>query len=191
MPKANRYVPTPQEVKKMLTIAKDKDLQDYIFLLLAAETGARLEELLEVKVRDIDFNLARPFITLKTLKRKDNQTHTRQMPVRQKVLRDLEVYIRSRKLKRNDRLFTKTRRRFQQLVKHYAKVAGVEAYRDITPHSFRDFFITEMRRRSWTYEDISKLTGHADIKSLQRVYDHTDVYDVENKFRRMSLLDLD
>ena len=191
MPKANRYVPTPQEIKRMLAVAKDKDFQDYIFILLAANTAARLEELLEIRVRDIDFNLARPFIALKTLKRRDNDDHVRLVPISHKVLRDLEIYIRSRKLRRNDRLFTKSRRRFQQLVKHYAKVAGIDAYEDVTPHSFRDFFITELRRKGWTYEDISKLTGHADIKSLQRVYDHTDVYDVEGRFRRMSLLDLD
>jgi integrase/recombinase XerD len=58
------------------------------------------------------------------------------------------------------------------LVRRLARKAGIDDYRDITPHSFRHGFNTVARAQGYTIEERQDALGHRDLATTQR-YDHT------------------
>ena len=58
------------------------------------------------------------------------------------------------------------------MVKRYAKAVGVE--KTVTPHLFRHTGVTWMAERGMSYRQIALQTGHRDLETLMKVYDHPD-----------------
>lgn len=58
------------------------------------------------------------------------------------------------------------------MVKRYAKAAGVE--KTVTPHLFRHTGVTWMAERGMSYRQMALQTGHRDLETLMKVYDHPD-----------------
>ncbi|MFQ5910273.1 MAG: tyrosine-type recombinase/integrase [Thermoplasmata archaeon] len=59
-----------------------------------------------------------------------------------------------------------------RLVKRYASTAGVE--KRVTPHLFRHTGVTWMAEKGMSYRQIALQTGHRDLGTLMRFYDHPD-----------------
>lgn len=139
-----------------------------------------------VKVKDID--LVNGLMKVWVLKRRSySQDETILAP---ELIRVIGVYIKKHRLELEDYLFRKKKRslrNIQAVIKKYAKKAGVpieETKEGVTyklsPHSFRHYFITELKRRGWTSEQIIKLTGHKTIAVLSN-YDHIVAKDLKDK----------
>lgn len=58
------------------------------------------------------------------------------------------------------------------MVKRYAAAAGVD--KEATPHLFRHTGVTWMAERGLSYRQIALQTGHRDLETLMRFYDHPD-----------------
>lgn len=58
------------------------------------------------------------------------------------------------------------------MVKRYATAAGVT--KRVTPHLFRHTGVTWMAERGMSYRQIALQTGHRDLETLMRFYDHPD-----------------
>ncbi len=58
------------------------------------------------------------------------------------------------------------------MVKRYARTIGVE--KTVTPHLFRHTGVTWMAERGMSYRQIALQTGHRDLETLMKVYDHPD-----------------
>src|SRR3990172_129623 len=58
------------------------------------------------------------------------------------------------------------------MVKRYARAVGVE--KTVTPHLFRHTGVTWMAERGMSYRQIALQTGHRDLETLMKVYDHPD-----------------
>ncbi len=58
------------------------------------------------------------------------------------------------------------------MVKKYAAAVGVE--KTVTPHLFRHTGVTWMAERGMSYRQIALQTGHRDLETLMKVYDHPD-----------------
>ncbi|MFQ5909413.1 MAG: tyrosine-type recombinase/integrase [Thermoplasmata archaeon] len=58
------------------------------------------------------------------------------------------------------------------MVKRYAAAAGVT--KRVTPHLFRHTGVTWMAERGMSYRQIALQTGHRDLETLMRFYDHPD-----------------
>jgi integrase len=95
----------------------------------------------------------------------------------------LKIYIRNRPKNRylfqtrlNDQY---TPRRIQQIVKHYAENAGINA----TPHTFRHQAITWLSKHGFTDGELMLITGHTSKESL-KIYQHLALKDIEKKYQK-------
>lgn len=160
------------DIEQILDRSK-ASLEDHIFLLLLARTGRRIGEIIELTVKDIDYQ--EKCIWTKIEKRRDQQR--RKMFVDNIILLALKEFIELHKLNTNDKLFRRSKRYYQRLLIKYT--VGDKYF---TCHSFRHYFITSLIKIGWSYDLIQKLTGHVSIASL-RAYDHAEIEIVEDRFR--------
>ena len=201
-------VPTDEEVEKMYNYLKsrvelfkttipDKEkyklaIRDFALFLVLLTTGRRIGEILKILVADVKFNEGVMYTTIeKTRKGTKGLTYAqkivmgliekRPIHLAPEVAEVLKEYIEAWGLKPTDFLFQLSARRTQMLVEEWARAVGIYD-KNIKPHSFRHYMVTKLRRMGWTYEDIAKVTGHRSIRSLEATYDHTDYWDVADRF---------
>jgi len=167
---------TKAEIESIINAAREDDFC-YTLFKVASKTGRRIGELYDIVVKDIDYD--RKTMKTKILKRRKR--------VEQEAILDddllylIQRYVVSSKLKLEDYLFRKVgRRQIQNLVKKYAKKAGVE--HPVVFHNFRHYFVTQLAMSGWTYEKIAKLTGHGSPGTLV-AYDHTVAGDIADDAR--------
>jgi integrase/recombinase XerD len=80
--------------------------------------------------------------------------------------------------RRGDRL---TRQGFWQILKEYAKEAGLEA--QVTPHTLRHSFATHMLNRGGDLRTVQELLGHANISTTQ-IYTHLTTEHVRRTYEQ-------
>ena len=128
-----------------------------------------------VKVKDINFdeNLMKIWV-LKRRKLEQDETI-----LTNEVKKIIKHYILRHNLKDNDHLFRKkSYRGIQEAVKFYAKRANID--HKVSFHNFRHFFVTELKRKGWSNDEIIKLTGHKSAQVLT-IYDHVVAKDIKEK----------
>ena len=64
------------------------------------------------------------------------------------------------------------------MIKNYSKKAKIDHV--VVLHNFRHYFITELRRKGLSMDDIKVLTGHKSINSLS-AYEHIVADDIKEK----------
>jgi len=176
-------------------------VRDYALFLLLLTTGRRIGELLSVKVENIDWDKGIMWTIVEKVKKNINPrlkyaplnvklqhgiVELRPITVPDDVMRVVREYVDAWGIKEGNALFPYTPRWAQLKVKEWAAAAGI-TNKTITPHSFRHYLITRLRRKGWTYEDIMKVTGHKRVQSLQQTYDHTTFWDVKDNFAQVQL----
>ena len=174
-------------------------LRDYALFLLLLTTGRRIGELLSIKVENIDWDKHLIWSIVEKLKKNVDPKlknaplgiklqrgiiELRPISVPDDVMKVLFEYVQAWRLKEGQALFPYSSRWAQKQVKVWANAVGIHG-KIITPHSFRHYLITKLREQGWVYEDISKITGHKSIKSLQETYDHTDFWTVKDRFSQV------
>ena len=141
-------------------------MQHGLMLRLLFYTGVRVSELCRIEVADVD---------LENCKIRINQgkgSKDRYVLFGKSFATALRTHIAAhpanRWLFQTRRHSRFTARRVQQIVKHYAEKAGVQA----TPHTFRHQAITWLTRHSGLADaDLQLITGHARHETLA-VYQH-------------------
>jgi len=167
---------TKEEMVKLLEASMDDEFW-YMFFSVAKKTGRRLGEYYDVKCSDIDYD--RKIMMTKVLKR-------RRKVEKEAILDDnliflIQNYTRRNGLKLDDYLFRKVGyRQIQNKIKTYAKKAGIA--HNVVFHNFRHYLITELFKAGWSYDRISKLTGHSSVGTLA-IYDHTVASDIADEAR--------
>lgn len=176
MPKTEIIPCSKQEIDKIIEASMHDDFA-YMLFKVASKTGRRLGEYYDVQVKDIDFD--RKIMKTKVLKR-------RQKIYKEAILDDelsylIRRYIQQNQLKLDDYLFRKVSyRQIQNKIKSYAKKAQIP--HNVCFHNFRHYFVTELFKKGWSYDRISKLTGHSSVGTLA-VYDHTVASDIAEEAR--------
>lgn len=177
MPKSD-IIPCNKEEMDRLIEASIEDDFFYMLFKVARKTGRRLGEYYEVKVKDIDYD--RKIMMTKVLKRR--QRIEKEAVLDDELIYLIKRYIQNNKLKLEDYLFRKVGyRQIQNKVSQYAKKAGIK--HKVSFHNFRHYFVTELFKKGWTYDKISKLTGHSSVGTLA-LYDHTVASDIADKARQ-------
>ncbi|NOY78034.1 MAG: site-specific tyrosine recombinase XerD [Calditrichaeota bacterium] len=181
-PKLRRKIPvvlSPQEVSAILDqpdIGTPLGLRDRAMIEFAYATGVRVSELIQIKQKDIfyDVGFVRVFgkgskervIPFGKLAKKYVQMY--QSDVRPRVYRpgiSGDVLF----LSRNGRPLT--RMAFFVNLKKYASAAGIK--KNVSPHTLRHSFATHLLEGGADLRAVQVLLGHADISTTQ-IYTHLD-----------------
>lgn len=128
-----------------------------------------------IKVKDIDFNegLMKVWVLKRRKPMQDETVLTKEL------IQIIRHYVVRNKLKPEDYLFRKlSYRGIQQSVKRYSKKAGIP--HKVSFHNFRHYFVTELKRKGWSNDEIRKLTGHKSPQVLT-IYDHVVAKDIKGK----------
>jgi len=172
-----KTLPVPCTKEEMHSLIESAIEDDFFFMLfkVASKTGRRLGEYYDVKVKDIYFD--RSVMMTKILKRR--QRIEKEAILDEELIYLIKNYIYRNKLKLEDYLFRKVcYRQIQNKVIYYSKKAKIP--HKVSFHNFRHYFITELFKMDWTYDQIAKLTGHSSIGTLLN-YDHTIASDIAVK----------
>ena len=174
-PKIEKKVPVILTIKETRQILSqpgnntDKEIRDKAILELLYATGIRVTELISMKITDVDLLYEKVYIT-------NRSGRQREIHIDKSAVRALKNYIgevRNRMIggKEQDALFVNcsgtqmSRQGLWKIIKHYAKMAGIEA--DITPHTIRHSCAAHMLHSGMDIHDIQKIMGHSDISSTQ------------------------
>ncbi|MBU2608672.1 MAG: site-specific tyrosine recombinase XerD [Chloroflexi bacterium] len=179
-PKIGKSLPKPVsigQVRQLLEQPAKLDTpeakRDKAMLELLYASGMRVSELVSLDIGDVD--LQGGYVRCFGKGHKE-----RMIPIYPQAAQSVKEYIeqvhpqiaRSPVEKalflnlRGDRL---TRQGFWQILKGYAKSAGLEA--DVTPHTLRHSFATHMLNGGADLRSVQELLGHANISTTQ-VYTH-------------------
>lgn len=165
---------TKEEIDNLIEAASDNPFY-YVLFMVAKTTGRRLGEYYNVRVRDIDTTKN----IMQTLILKRRQQVFKEALLRPDISLMLKHYIMSKNLKIDDYIFRDVSyRQIQQAVTTYAKRAKID--HKVSFHNFRHYFITELVKKGWSYDQIAKLTGHSTPGTIVS-YDHAVASDIKDK----------
>jgi integrase/recombinase XerD len=179
-PNVARLLPKPisiSQVRRLLEQPAKKSTpeakRDKAMLELLYASGMRVSELTSLNLSDID--IAGGFVRCFGKGHKE-----RMIPIYRQAAVAVEEYLKEARPKivrrdeekalflnrRGERL---TRQGFWQILKGYAKAAGLD--KEITPHTLRHSFATHMLSGGADLRSVQELLGHANISTTQ-VYTH-------------------
>lgn len=178
-PKAMRQLPrTPseQEVEALLEIINtdtDTGLRDKAMIELMYASGLRVSELVQLQLRQINFNLGVIRIVGKGSKE-------RMVPIGEIALDYVQRYLHQgrQNLLQNhsgDAVFLSsrgqaiTRQAFWQNIKKYLLAAGLDS--SYSPHTLRHAFATHLLNHGADLRTLQMLLGHSDLSTTQ-IYTH-------------------
>jgi integrase len=145
------------------------DVQHALMLRLLFYTGARVSELCNIAIQDVDLDNCK--VRINDGKGRKDRYVLFGKSFATALRTHLAAHPKNRWLfqtRRNDKY---TPRRVQQIVKQYATAAGVAA----TPHTFRHQAITWLTKRAGMADaELQLITGHARRETLA-VYQHVAV----------------
>lgn len=177
-PKREKHLPkvlSEKEIDKLLNIPLTDafSYRNKAMIELMYATGLRVSELVNLRVNDIDLNMA----LLKTLGKGSKE---RIIPLGDYALNYLKIYIyeyRPLLIKKNlnDYLFLNnhgnnlTRQGLFKILNNLAIEQGIKA--EISPHTLRHSFATHLLKGGADLRSIQELLGHSDISTTQ-IYTH-------------------
>lgn len=180
----------PKRMRKPLTEEQVEQLRDCMLtrrekaiLEFFLSTGCRLSEVLNVKIKDIDFNK-------KTLLVIGKGNIERRVYFTERCKRALLNYLKSRE-DECEYLFVTVRKPYRQIssrgmqviVNKMQQKAGLDIH--IHPHIFRHTFATHSLRSGMKPEIIQQILGHGDVGITLKVYAKLAQSEVEHSYRML------
>ena len=154
-------------------ISASRDILDLLIVVLLAETGMRIGELLSVRVADIDFRDA-------SIRIKGKYGKERIVFFGPRTRTILETYIDMMRLRPRDFLIPLSYQAVYKRLKKLAELAGVDSSK-VRPHVLRHTFATEALRRGMSLVTLQRLLGHSNIRITQR-YLHLVTEDLKRDY---------
>lgn len=187
-PKKNNWISKNQITLILDQCSRNKiGIRDRFIMLFLFSTGARLSEMLDLKIKDIVLENEYPYIIVTG---KGNKT--RVVPLTEILVENLKYYLN---LYHNvgskdnylfytvlkGQMFRMSDDNVQRIVKKYGDKARMidKTLPNIHPHIFRHSFGAIMYRQGLSLPEIAKLMGHEQL-STSEIYAETDV-DMLNK----------
>ncbi|UCC18381.1 MAG: tyrosine-type recombinase/integrase [Promethearchaeota archaeon] len=156
----------------------------YLIVRLLYSTMARVSELCNIRIRDIDFE--RGYIRLRGKGNKE-----RIVPVDQKTLEFIEIYLENR-IKYDSEEFLLINTRNQKLnprvvqadIKTIKEKCGFKDSKIITPHVFRHTGATHLRRSGMDISELQDILGHSSPNTT-RIYAKNDITKLKESYSQM------
>jgi integrase/recombinase XerD len=159
-------------------------LRDYTLILLLLDTGLRISEALNLKIKDINLETGTIFVS------RGKGDKERTVPMGSFLRKALVEYMKHiSDLELDDYIFITVhdnqldRHRFGERLKNYGDKAGIENIR-VSPHTFRHTFAVNYLRNGGNIYYLQSILGHTTLdmvkKYLQSIND--DVINAHSKF---------
>jgi integrase/recombinase XerC len=175
-PKLDKILPkflTEQEVRMVLDVHFGQDLlalRDKAILEFLYSTGARVSELVALKIADVDLISSIAKVTGKGRKQ-------RLLPIGEPAVLSLKAYL-DKRIDKNNSLFINKRagsltdRGVRLIIDKYIK--RTSATLKLSPHTLRHSFATHLLNRGADLRSVQELLGHSSISTTQ-VYTHLTI----------------
>ena len=165
-PKKLPYVPTEEEINKYYQVVwQSKNMQHVVMIKTLLYTGARVSELINIKISAIDLDRCQ----IRINKGKGNKDRIVPFPASFKEV--LAIHMANMKKSNATYLFESSWKRpysdrgVRKILAKYTKEAGIE--HSISPHKLRHFLFTWMKKKGVDDALIQPYSGHYSRKSLE------------------------
>jgi site-specific recombinase XerD len=179
------------DIELIFTKLKDRKLFNsrkseryYLIVRLFYSTMARVSELCNIKIRDVDFE--RGYIRLRGKGNKE-----RIVPVDRRTIEVIKQSLRNRiYYNSEDYLIVNTRnqklnpRVVQADIKTIKEKCGFQATKIITPHVFRHTGATHLRRSGMDISELQDILGHSSPNTT-RIYAKNDITKLKQSYSQM------
>jgi site-specific recombinase XerD len=168
------------ELKRLLEsidISRSSGLRDRAIIELLFSGGLRVSELVALD-RD-QLNLERREFSVRGKGGKDRPVFVSEQAAswikhyldsRKDNFKPLFIHYSGSKTELDEGMYTRlTARSVQRIVKNYAKLAGIT--KDVTPHTLRHSFATDLLRAGADLRSVQALLGHSNVSTTQ-IYTH-------------------
>lgn len=159
-------IPTEEELKRYYeTVWTGENSQDLLIIKTLLYTGARVSELVNIKLSDVDFKRCQIRIA------SGKGGKDRMVPFPDSFREVLSMHVKDMKLSGATHLFESswkklyTDRGIRKILQKYATAAGLE--KTISPHKLRHFLFTWLKRQGLDDAMIQPYSGHASRQSLE------------------------
>ncbi|KLU63704.1 tyrosine recombinase XerC [Desulfosporosinus acididurans] len=177
------YVPTEEELKRYYDVVwKAKNFQDMMIVKTLLYTGARVSELINIKLTDVDFH----YCQIRINKGKGNKD--RIVPFPQSFKELLAMHADSMAKKQAVYLFESswkkkyTDRGIRKILAKYSEEAGLSQI--LSPHKLRHFLLTWLKKQGIDDALIQPYSGHESRKSLE-VYSRLAITDAQQEYNEV------
>jgi integrase/recombinase XerD len=164
--KALPQVPTEEELRKFYEVVwKARNSQDLLIIKILLYTGSRVNELVNIKLTDVDLDQCQ----IRIQQRKGGKD--RVVPFPDHFKETVAQHIQAMKDKGASFLFESswkkpyTDRGIRKMMERYAAEAGLE--KSFSPHKMRHFLLTWLKKQGIDDALIQPYSGHASRKSLE------------------------
>lgn len=156
----------------------------YIIVRLLYSTMARVSELCNIRIRDVNFN--ENYIKLRGKGNKE-----RIVPVDNKTIILIKEYLKNRlNCNTDDFLLLNsidkklTPRVVQNYIKHIKEICGFPDSEIITPHIFRHTGATHLRHSGMDISELQDILGHSN-PTTTRIYVKNDIFKIKQSYNIM------
>ena len=180
-PKTSKRLPVFLEKEKINSLLDAKyfdenfiGYRDKLIIELFYFTGIRLSELLNISIKDIDFNNSQ----IKVLGKRNKE---RLIPLTYTLISELKNYINKHNInsylfvdENNKKLYSK---KVYRIVNKY--ISKVSSIKKKSPHILRHSFATHMLNNGADINAIKEILGHANLSATQ-IYTHNSIKKLKN-----------
>ncbi|MGI6120573.1 MAG: tyrosine-type recombinase/integrase [Desulfosporosinus sp.] len=177
------YVPTEEELKRYYDVVwKAKNFQDMMIVKTLLYTGARVSELINIKLTNVDFH----YCQIRINKGKGNKD--RIVPFPQSFKELLAMHADSMTKKQAVYLFESswkkkyTDRGIRKILAKYSEKARLA--QNLSPHKLRHFLLTWLKKQGVDDALIQPYSGHESRKSLE-VYSKLAITEAQQEYNEV------
>ena len=159
-------IPTEDELKRYYEIVwTEQNTQDLLIIKTLLYTGARVSELVNIQIDDVDFKRCQIRID------SGKGGKDRIVPFPESFKEVLAMHVKTMKKKGASHLFESswkklyTDRGIRKILQRYALAAGLD--KTISPHKLRHFLFTWLKKQGLDDAMIQPYSGHASRQSLE------------------------
>ena len=158
--------------------------RDYLILELLYTTGIRRQELIDLKIQNIDYSNSR----IKVLGKRNKE---RYIPLISTTMKSIKKYLTQRKslgnIKSKDALFvtSKGKKIYENLVYRITKkyFSGYSTKIKKSPHILRHSFATHLLNNGADLNSVKDLLGHTSLAATQ-VYTNRSIEEIKKVFKK-------